>query len=60
MERRDRAGMMGSGDGPNPEPSVGPSSAAGTLFLLASFGDVCGDAASCFSPGKGRRGYLNI
>lgn len=52
--------MMGSGDGPNPEPSVGPSSAAGTLFLLASFGDVCGDAASCFSPGKGRRGYLNI
>lgn len=37
---------MGSDDGPAPEPSAWPSSAAESPFLLSSFGDVCGDAVS--------------
>lgn len=40
--------MIGLSDGPTLEASVGPSSAAGSLFPLSSFGDVCGDAVSCF------------
>lgn len=53
MERRDRSRRFT--DGPDPEASVGPLPAPGSLVLLLSFGDVWEDTGSCFWPGKHRK-----